>query len=142
MISALKLPCDFLKQSFLSSDVLHLCTKNSVKSCKEKCSIRSKHKINQGPCIDFQFVPPQMSISWRRLHGGRRRGNFVFWFYKTQENAFIDGFSKNFVLYHKFFFSSVEKWRGHGPPSPFGCAGLCKLPQEILTTAKKMMGLH
>ena len=44
------------------------------------------------------------SISRRRLHGGCRRENFVFWFSRTQENATLDAFSKNFVFAPQMFF--------------------------------------
>ena len=50
-------------------------------------------------------------------------GDFVFWFSRTQENAFLEAFSKNFVPH--MFFCSAEKWRSHGPPTPppRGCTG-------------------
>ena len=55
------------------------------------------------------------SISLKRLHGGRRRGKF--WFSRTQENAFLEAISKNFVFIPHVF-CSAEKWRGHGSPPP------------------------
>ena len=43
--------------------------------------------------------------------------NFVFLFSRTQENAFLDAFSKKFVFVPQIF-CSAEKWRNHGPPGP------------------------
>ena len=49
--------------------------------------------------------------------------NFVFGFSRTRENAFLDGFSKNFVFFATNIFCLAEKWRGHGPPGLPGCVG-------------------
>ena len=49
-----------------------------------------------------------------------RGENFVFWFSRTQENAFLDEFSKNFVFEPHTLLCSAEEWRGHGPPGPPG----------------------
>ena len=50
--------------------------------------------------------------------------NFVLWFSGTQENTFLDAFSKNFVFVPQMLFCSAEKWIGHGPPPPpASCAG-------------------
>ena len=44
--------------------------------------------------------------------------NFVFRLSRTQESAFLDTFSRNFVFVPHSFFCSAEKLRSHGPTSP------------------------
>ena len=39
------------------------------------------------------------------------RGNFVLRFTRTQENAFLDAFLKNFVFMSQIYFCSAEEWR-------------------------------
>ena len=72
----------------------------------------------QGPRIDFEsegakivlyLVSPRGSSVVDA--GGK---NFVFWFSKTQENAFLDAFSKNFVLCRKRFWF-IRKVEGPWP---------------------------
>ena len=56
-------------------------------------------------------------------------GNCVFYFSRTQESAFLDTFSKNFVFVPQMPFYLAEKWRGHGPPAPPPAAqDLCYVP--------------
>ena len=48
--------------------------------------------------------------------------HFIFWLPRTQENAFLDAFSKKFVLVlHVFLFS--RKVEGSWPTRLPGCAG-------------------
>ena len=43
--------------------------------------------------------------------------NFVFWFSRTQENAFLDTFTKNFAFVPQMFFVQ-QKSGGAMPPPP------------------------
>ena len=78
---------------------------------------------NRGPRVDFQSEGGQncafFSIFRRHLCGGRRRGNFVFGFSRTQENAFLDAFLKNFVFMPQMFLCAAQKWKGMGPDTVY-----------------------
>ena len=45
--------------------------------------------------------------------------NFVFWFSRTEENAILDMFSKNFAFVPRIFLLS-RKEEGAWPPRPAG----------------------
>ena len=42
--------------------------------------------------------------------------NFVSWFSRAEDNAFLSTCLKNFVFVSHVF-CSAERWRGHGPPA-------------------------
>ena len=44
--------------------------------------------------------------------------NFVFWFSRTQENAFLDTFSKNFVSGPQMFFAQQKNGGAMAHPAP------------------------
>ena len=66
------------------------------------------------------------------------RESFVFWFFRTQENAFLDAFSKNFVFVPQIFFVQ-QKVEGRPPPPSFARALMrskLNLKEEILYYVK------
>ena len=87
----------------------------------------------QGLCINFQSegaklcyilylpeAPGERMTLWHMVDAGGN--NFAFWFSRTQEDAFLDTFSKNFVFVPQMFSCSAEQWR-HPSPLPPGCVG-------------------
>ena len=45
--------------------------------------------------------------------------NFVFWFSRTRENAFLDAFSKNFVFLPQMLFVQQKSGGSKAHPAPW-----------------------